>query len=101
MPFTLIDLSLTVLLDDIPRVNDEDDCDLQAKLLAVWENLQLNTQERLNFMAKYSSSVLAAEMSAAIDMWAEVAVYFTFFLEFRSLMNKLQVFTLLQCWFAG
>lgn len=43
-------------------------------------------------MAKYSSSVLAPEMSAAIDMWAETAVYFTFFLEFRSQCQKLKVF---------
>lgn len=74
--------------DDVSKVSEEMDCDMQSKLVAIWDSLSLSTQERLNFMEKYSSSVVAAEMGHAIDLWGEVVVLFLLLLESLSLQRK-------------
>jgi len=48
--------------------------DFQTKLVCVWDCLQLPAQHRLQFMRKYASKAYAAELSRAIDLWAECAV---------------------------
>lgn len=74
--------------DDVPKVSEEMECDLQNKIVAVWDSLHLASHERLTFMEKYSSSVVAAEMGHAIDMWAEVAALFILLQETMSLNQK-------------
>lgn len=74
--------------DDIRKVPEDMDCDIQTKLMAVWDTLSLSTQARLDFMAKYSSSVVAAEMGTAIDYYGEVAVLFALLLEAQSFKQK-------------
>jgi hypothetical protein len=63
---------------------------MQGKLVSTWETLQLNTQQRLDFMAKYSSNMVASEMGTAIDMWAEAAVLIAILVEAHSMIYKVQ-----------
>lgn len=67
------------------------DVDMQSKLLATWETLQVTMQDRLFFMDKYSSFAYAAEMSRAVDMWSEVAVFVIAVREMHHLYKKYQV----------
>jgi hypothetical protein len=79
------------LKGDIPILSGDSDCDIQSKLIAVWDLLQISSQERLNFMAKYSSNVYAAEMGMAVDLWAAIATEFTFIFELHTLFKKAHV----------
>jgi hypothetical protein len=81
--------------EDIPKLPQDAECDLQSKLIAVWDSLLLSSQSRLTFMEKYSSSVLAAEMGNAIDHWGEVAMVFLLLNELMSMNQKLQVIPLI------
>lgn len=51
----------------------------------------MSSQERLNFMAKYSSNVYAAEMGMAVDLWAAIATEFCFIYELHTLTKKAHV----------
>lgn len=67
------------------------DCDVQNKLMAIWETLRIPAQTRLAFMSKYSTQVYAAEMGHAVDVWGSAAVLCTLLVECIILLKKIQV----------
>jgi len=67
------------------------ECDVQNKLLIIWEILRIPAQIRLSFMAKYSSQVYAAEMGHAVDTWGAAAVLSILLLETLLVLKKMQV----------
>eukprot|EP01039_Chlorochromonas_danica_P008376 gene8376-9232_t len=68
----------------------EADLDLQVKLQATWDSLQMSATHRLAFMAKYSTQVYASEMSRAIDLWADAAVLLIVFKEAVNIRHRMQ-----------
>ena len=80
-----------VLADD--QVVDTDNAvyDMQDKLLAIWDNLQVPTMSRIEFMKKYSTEAYSIEMGKAIDMWGEAAVIVMVLCELTSLLKKVKV----------
>lgn len=68
----------------------ETDLDLQVKLQATWDALQMSATHRLAFMAKYSTQVYASEMSRAIDLWADAAVLLIIFKEAVNIRHRMQ-----------
>lgn len=65
--------------------------DGEAKLILIWEALQVPTLSRVSFMRKYASESYAGELSKAIDHWGEFAVYALGRLSVLKLMKKYQV----------
>lgn len=62
---------------------------MQDKLLAVWDCLQIPTLTRIGFMRKYSSEAYSVEMSRAVDMWAESAVFVVLLQELGKCAKKI------------
>lgn len=98
----LSDLSSVVWLPTAPErsswLADEDRSaahEMQDKLRAVWDCLQVPTHTRISFMRKYSSEAYSAEMARAIDLWAEGALFVLVLLELTRCLKKVRVRVLL------
>ena len=89
----LVIVDLTFATDDRGGAEDSAVYEMQDKLVAVWDALQINTHTRINFMRKYSSEAYSIEMARAVDLWAETAVYALILVEVTRCLKKLQVRT--------
>jgi hypothetical protein len=72
-------------------LDEQMEIDMQHKLMAAWETLSAPMNDRLTFMDKYSSFAYASEMSRAVDIWSEIAVYSLMFSEAMEIQKKFQV----------
>jgi len=79
---------LGVIAENDPAGGGDGDESLQAKLMSVFDVLDVPVFGRLDFMRKYSAHAYATEMPKAIDLWAEVAIFVVIRLEFFKLYKK-------------
>jgi len=81
-----------ILIDDeeyeIPEVDRK--LGVQDKLIAAWDALQVSAVQRFAFMRKYSTVDYSTEMTKAVDMWSEVAVFAVTVYEAHKLLNKIK-----------
>lgn len=67
---------------------NNDEVDMQHKLMAAWEALNVLATDRLTFMLKYSADEYAAEMSRAVDFWSEAATIYVMLVAVLQLRQK-------------
>lgn len=68
--------------------NNNEEHDMQAKLVATWQTIELSSHKRLSFMQKYSTDMYSVELGRATDLWAEAAVFVVARLCCLKLANK-------------
>lgn len=74
---------------EIPAADPDDG--FQEKIVAAWDTLLVPASARLAFMRKYSTEEFSMEMTRAVDLWAEAAVYTLAISEIVKLITKIKV----------